>query len=512
MNDRVECLLHELFVSPAVDDPAARCADWFGGATGPQVDELLEALAEREPLRNTPAETVLGLLLASLVRWQLALPQSEQGFQRVSLDNIAAIYRDLGHESAIRHHLLCLLAAAYQPLELSEFVELVVDDPPQDIALAAVPFVILLRRPDDRLGPLFPRLLLAIQHPAVASPVLDLANYVTREGIVRAHPAQQRSGQLVSLLSRLVHELDNIEDGKIGDGQSPPEIGQKVSESVSLVVSLCDALGMIGDQAAIGPLRLAMQLKHRRLQVEAASALARLNVEEGGQRLTELAREPVVRLRVLAYAEEIGLLEKVDQQYQSLVARAEAELVCWLSQPTAMGFPPSESELIDQRQQYWPGWQEPVWCYLFRYTYLLAAGVYSNVGMTGPLVHSFRADLTDFSPDDIYAAYAGWHVEHEDIYESDVNQLTELQRVDVTRLERRLLDEGYHGIVPLRLGYFFGERTLVAKTVRFGAEGMAVVDSQDVHWYPTGTTSRPVSSEDAYCIYKGRKLLRTFNP
>ena len=503
--------MHELFVSPAVDDPAARCADWFGDATGREVDELLEALAEREPPRNTPAESVLGLLLASLVCWQRTLRQSERGFERVSLDNIAAIYRDLGHESAIRHHLLCLLAAAYQPLELSEFVELIVEDPPQDVALAAVPFVILLRRPDDRLRQLFPRLLLAIQHPVVASPVLDLANYVTREGIVQTHPAQQRSGQLVSLLGRLVRELDNIERGGSGDGQSPQKIGQRILEGVSLVVSLCDALGMIGDPAATGPLRLAMQLKHRRLQVEAAAALVRLNVEEGAQRLTELAREPVVRLRVLSYAEEVGLLEKVDPQYQSLVARAEAELVCWLSQPTAMGFPPSECELIDQREQYWPGSHEPVWCYLFRYTYQLAAGAYSNVGMTGPVVHSFRADLTDLSPADIYAAYAGWQVEHEDIYESDVNQLTELQRVDVTRLERRLLDEGYHAIVPLRLGYFFGERTLVAKTERFGAAGMAVVDSQDVHWYPTGTTRRPLSSEDAYCIYKGRKLLRTFN-
>ena len=512
MNDRVECLLRELFVDPAVGDPAALCADWFRCATQSEVDELLEALAQGKSLDDMSAESGLGLLLSSMVRWQLELPQSEQGFDRVSLDNIAAIYRDMGRESAIRHHLLCLLAAAYEPLDLSELVELVVEDPPQNAALAAMPFVILLRRPDDRLRQLFPRLLLAMQHPTLASAVLDLANYVTREGIVETHPAQQRSGELVGLLGRLVYELETVEDGQAGHGQSPQEIRQRVSDGISLVVSLCDALGLIGDPVAIGKLRQVMQLKHRRLQVEAASALARLDVDEGTQRLIELASEPVVRLRVLAYAEEIELLEKIDEEYLTPAARAEAELASWLSQPTPMGFPPQECELIDQREQYWPGLEEPVWCFLFRYTYQLPTGVYHNVGMTGPLVHSFNADLTDLSPDDIYAAYAGWQVEHEDIYEIDVNQLTELHRVDVTRLERRLLDEGYYEIVPLRLGFFLGERTLVAKTERHGAGGIAVVDSQHVHWYPTGTTRRPLGADEAYCVYKGRKVLRTFNP
>jgi hypothetical protein len=370
----------------------------------------------------------------------------------------------------------------------------------------------LLRRPDQRLRQLFPRLLVAIQHRSVAPAVLDLANYLTRQGIVTIHPAQPRSGQLIGMLARLVHELETVEEGRVGPDQSARQTRQRVSDGISLVVSLCDALGLIGDQAAVGKLRQAMYLRHRRLQVEAASALARLQVEEGAQRLVELASEPVVRLRVLAYADEIGQLDQVDQQYQSAEARAEAQLVSWLAQPTVMGFPPQQCELVDQRQQYWPGFDEPVWCYLFRYVYRLPTGQYHNVGMAGPLVHSFQADLADLSPDDIYSAFAGWQVEHEDIYETDVNQLTELQRVEVARLERRLLDEGCEEIVPLRLGYFFGQRTLVARTKRRGALGIAVVDSQHLHWYPTGTTPRPLGPDEAYCVYKGRRLLRTFNP
>ncbi len=88
-----------------------------------------------------------------------------------------------------------------------------------------------------------------------------------------------------------------------------------------------------------------------------------------------------------------------------------------LAQPTFFGIPPAELKLVDSRTQFWPGYETPVHCYLFRYAYRFGDGQYSNVAIAGPLVHAFAADLSDLPPDDIYAVYAGWHVEHESIYE-----------------------------------------------------------------------------------------------
>ena len=77
-----------------------------------------------------------------------------------------------------------------------------------------------------------------------------------------------------------------------------------------------------------------------------------------------------------------------------------------------------------------------------------------------PNLHADR--LADLPPDDIYAAFAGWHVQHEDIYEAPVDSLSDPQRLDAVRLERRLRDAGYDAIVPQTLGCFFGDKALVA--------------------------------------------------
>ena len=90
-----------------------------------------------------------------------------------------------------------------------------------------------------------------------------------------------------------------------------------------------------------------------------------------------------------------------------------------------------------RKRMYWPGFDEPVECFLFRFAYEVGDGEYTNIGIAGPLCHAFGADLADLPPDDIYAVFAGWQVEHEEIYELDASQLTVPQRLEVVRLERR---------------------------------------------------------------------------
>jgi hypothetical protein len=285
---------------------------------------------------------------------------------------------------------------------------------------------------------------------------------------------------------------------------------------VALAVSLCDALGLIGDPAAAGKLHQALELRHRRLRTEAAAALVRLGDPAGVEELKRMAAEPVARLRALAYAQELGVADKIDPQYKTPVARAEAELIAWLAEPTQFGIPPTGCELVDRRKQYWPGFEEPVECFLFRFTYAFSLDgqsqrSFSNVGIVGPLVHAFTADLADLSPQDIYAAYAGWQAEHEEIREYDVARLSKSEKLEVVRLERRLHDAGYSEIEPQQMGYFFGEKALVALARRGDVRGVAVVDFQDIAFFPQRHAQRSLGVREAYCIYKGRKLLKVFN-
>jgi hypothetical protein len=150
-------------------------------------------------------------------------------------------------------------------------------------------------------------------------------------------------------------------------------------------------------------------------------------------------------------------------------------------------------------------------CFLFRFAYEVNAGEYTNIGIAGPVCHAFGADLADLPPADIFAVFAGWQVEHQEIYELDATQLTVAQRLEVVRLERRLHDEGYDAIEPVKLGVFFGERALVARAKREGIAGIAVASLDEVQWHPGRGRPRPLGPHEAYCLYKGRKLLRTFN-
>jgi hypothetical protein len=187
-------------------------------------------------------------------------------------------------------------------------------------------------------------------------------------------------------------------------------------------------------------------------------------------------------------------------------------LALYLAQPSQIGVPPNNSELLDTRTLYWPGYERPVTCYLFRFTYAIGDAEFSSIGIAGPLTHAFGADLSDLSPDDIYAAFAGWQAEGEEIVETDVADASDAQQLDVTRLRQKAADAGCQAIQPLTLGGFFGTSVLIAAGERNGTPGVLVVDDQRIYWWPRAAGRRPIGPLEAYCIYKGQKLLRAFNP
>jgi hypothetical protein len=92
-----------------------------------------------------------------------------------------------------------------------------------------------------------------------------------------------------------------------------------------------------------------------------------------------------------------------------------------------------------------------------------------------------------------------------------VARLSQSEQLEVERLKRRLNDAGYAAIQPQRMGYFFGEKALVAVAERQGVAGVAVADFHDTLFFPQRHRRRPIGVEEAYSIYKGRKLLKAFN-
>jgi len=494
-------------------DAAMRETSWILRASGDEIRRILQGILDRSPALGPIQDAFLAAVFRRVLARQsgAAAGATPLPLDDAILGQAAALYRHLGPPSVARPYLLCLLTGARTPWALATFSELIVADPPGDSTSVAAVFGPLFQHRDYDPAFLFPALLDGLKHVSLAAAILDLSNFVTRERIVPQHPAAGRSQEISLLLAGLVARLSQIESSPPATGPELEAFSRQAKEGISLAVSLCDALALIGDKSAVGKLYQAMELSHRRLRAEAAAALARLGEQAGQQVLLQLAAEPVIRLRVLAYADELGILDQVEDRFKTEQAKAEADLALWLAQPAQMGVPPSRCELVDSRQQAWPGYDEPVDCFLFRFVYEFGAAQFSNIGIAGPVTHAFAADLADLPPDDIYAAFAGWQAEHEDVYQLPVDGLSDPQRVDVLRLERRLREEGYDAIQPHTLGFFFGDKALVATATYQGQLGVAVADQLHCLWWPRRGSPRPIDSEAAYCIYKGRKLLRAFN-
>ena len=517
MDDRLSTLLADLDRIASVDanerSACVRRTSWLRTAAIDEIDRLFRALLDRDPPADIHEDAFLTAVLIHVVGRQRGTPDAtvRLDFDDSLLQAAVQLYRHLGAQSLARNYLPCLLTSGRSSMGLTALGQLMAEDPPNDTTAVATILAPLFQRKDYDPGLLFPRILDGLKHASVAAVVLDLANYVTRQHLVSQHPGTERLDELVSLLGGVVGRLGHLESSSPDDTEAPKTLGRIVSEGVSLAVSLCDALALVGNQSAVGKLYQALDLGHRRLRAEAAAALARLGEKAGVEALVKLAAEPVARLRVLAYCEELGVRDNVDAKYMTAEARAEAELALWLAQPAQLNIPPTNCELVDQRNQHWPGCDGPIDCFLFRFTYKIGDCEFSNIGIAGPLTHAFGADLSDLAPDDIYAAFAGWHVEHEEIFEVDVERLEERQRTDVVRLEQRLRHEACDTIQPVTLSFFLGDKGLVANATRDGMPGVAVVDDALVHWFPQGANRRPLGTQEAYCIYIGRKLLQTLN-
>ena len=137
-------------------------------------------------------------------------------------------------------------------------------------------FAPLFHDRDIPFASLFPRLLDTLEHPSVAAATLDLANHLVRAERFPEHPGSKRLGALQSLLRNLNHHMEQLAEHPETAGDNAQQMSHTISESIALLIALCDTLALIGDVSSIALLRQTLDLPHRRLRTEAAAALARL--------------------------------------------------------------------------------------------------------------------------------------------------------------------------------------------------------------------------------------------
>lgn len=470
---------------------------------------LVEELASQSDLLSASDPAILGGVLRVLHTTVLRV--GPEAVSEVNPDHLQRIVEVLPSKTTNRFLILQLLAMIRSDDALSKLVHLLGEIPPGHWMEAAQVLSPLMQRSDWSIDVVYPALLDSLQHAALASPVLDLANYLFREGCVDTHPAIDRLPMLNHLLGEVSSRLSLFEENPRSFGDDVETVQATLGEAVALAVSLCDTVGLIGDEKSIGKLNQTIELRHRRVQCEAAGALAKLGDEHGTKRLLALTEDPAARLRAIHYADEIGIGDQVKEDDRGEKATAEAEMALWLTQPQQMGVPPTSVEVVDQRRLLWPSYNDPVDVYLVRFEYNMGEQTYSNVGMTGPACFAMSADVANLPVDDIYSIYAGWHAEHDEIFTVSVDQFNDAQQRAMETYSKHLEHLGYRSMKPVMLGIFLDEQAGIFTALRETTECVVITDNLETIDRPISGRLRPLSADDLFNLYKGRKMLRTFN-
>ena len=484
-------------------------ANWLPEVTETELDEILEGCNRQAADTSVPARTQLRCLIGELAAW--LRPPLGGAFSPGQLELLKSLYLQLDTDWQTSQHVLLLFSLQADEVALRILVELLVNSPPPESTAVAMALAPLFASPPANLGLLFPRLLEALAHPPIAAAILDMANYLTRKELLETHPAGDRVSHLEALLHGLNRHLEDLQELGEESEESLQQLQSRVADSIALAISLCDAMALIGSDTSAAVLRITCQRPHRRLRTEAAAALARLGDEEGCSTLLAMAAEPVVRLRVIQYAEELGIDDQLEPALVMPAARKESEMALWLSQPENVGIPPSSMRLVDQRTQYWPGFDEPVDCFLFQFCYQFANGEYQNTGIAAPRTAAVHANLEKMAIDDIYALFAGGDVEHEEIHRWEVTDLGEQHEAERKRLGQFMEENEFVDIQPELFMQFFGDGVLVAQASQDQQDGLVVSDFMDCLWFPEKDPLRPLAAVDVLNIYTGKKLLETFN-
>ena len=131
-------------------------------------------------------------------------------------------------------------------------------------------------------------------------------------------------------------------------------------------------------------------------------------------------------------------------------------------------------------------------------------------GLSGPVAHAFLDSSAILPNDELFPLFAGWYAEHEEIFTTDIDEEDEALKPQLARWIRRLHDEGWQQISAKLLAGFLGEKCFVATARREEQDVIVVVDTQGTEALPQ--TTFPLTFEQAFQLYVGRRLLQSFNP
>ncbi|GAB5406254.1 MAG: HEAT repeat domain-containing protein [Aureliella sp.] len=473
--------------------------------------ESLSAVASEYPRSGAKSRVPL-----QCVAGQLKSLREEGGVDprllRLDPDILSSAYEVLGNDQPMAAaHLIQMLAIQSDDDSLAALARSIEAMPPASWQATAVGLSPLWNADGETLLALFHQLDGSLMQASVLSVVLDLAGHAVRSEKLTEHPWATRGDQFRKLLQSVIGQLRTLQADPSKFGDDVDTVQSALHDGVALAIALCDALGLIGHKAAKGELEDAMELAHRRIQTEAAGALARMGDEMGKKHLVTLAADRVARQRAVAYAEELGCAESIAEEFRSAAAIAESQLAGWLSEPPQYGIAPSGMELVDERTMYWPSYDEPRECFLFRYWFNFPAGKVQNLGIAGPVCHAFSDNLESLSHDDIYAAFAGWHAEHDDIFAVPAHLLNPAQRREADNLLHRVYELDFVEVKLEALTFFLGTVAILAVAQKTGRNVTIVVDDQECLSMPRSEAPGSLTSELVLAIYRGRKLLRSFN-
>ncbi|HBE68931.1 MAG TPA: hypothetical protein DDW52_12355 [Planctomycetaceae bacterium] len=478
--------------------------------------EVVETVATQSPDVAARARTPLQLAAAhyqSLVRQGGVAPELLK-LEPAVLRSCYFAFVD--EHPIVAAHALQMLAAQPDDESLEALADALNTSAPSSWQSTAVGLSPLWNANEDHLLDFFHSLGDSLMQASVLSVVLDLAAHAVRSGKLERHPWSERGDQFAKLLESVTNQLAAFQKDPSKFGDDIDDIQSTLGDGVALTVSLCDALGLIGHPDSVPALEAAMKLTHRRIQTEAAGALTRQGNTAGREHLIALADDRVARQRAVAYAEELECVDLIDEQHRTPVALAESRLAGWLAEPAQFGMAPSGMQLHDQATLYWPSYEDPQECYLFKFWFNFPAAKVENIGIAGPVNHAFHSDMRSLPTDDIYAAFAGWHAEHEDIYQVPVNLLNPRQRIEAEALVGRVEATGLETVEIQALAFFLGDFALVAHAERDGQPLTIVADEQSCLTMPRSSASSSsatngLSPDIVLAIYRGRKLLRSFN-
>jgi hypothetical protein len=379
-------------------------------------------------------------------------------------------------------------------------VDLLVETPPLDWKDTAHALSTLMQSTEWKLSDVFPRILDSHQ-PSVLAPALDLANSMVRKHGVTPHPASCRYESLLNMFGGVTMQLQALEENPRKFSDNVQAIQRMLFDAVSLLVASCDFFALMGDSRAIGKLNQAIELKHRRIKLEAAYALVKLGETRALDLIVELLRDDSSRSRAVAYLQELSAEDRIGAEWLTSLSKAKSDLAIWLSQPEQFAIPPSRIELVEQRTMQWPGFEGPQECFLLQFDYGVGEGTYSNIGFSGPFALAMSLDMKSFSNDAVFAMYLANDVE--DPSESKVawESLSESQKDDYLDWLEELQTKGFDQVTPLARVRSLGSEALVCQGMTHESSAWGILtDGSSVIRCPVGSQT----FETLFLQWKGK--------